>query len=262
MKKKTIFGIVALLVIAQPQLVYATAGQWSANGSAIYYNDGKVGFGTSSPADPIHVLTINPSGSALSKEGKILSGDGTGSWWIYGATNAADGYGLNNIASNAYLNNGWQRRVSGYESWILSNYITSNNSGYFRIFHSDAQAGSAITNLRALLSLSPNGTLYTKAVVVSNSWSDYVFDKNYQVMPLSEVRKYIAENKHLPGIPSADEIEQDGISLGDISQKQMAKIEELTLYAIQQEEKLKKLESKNLDLEARLSNLENLVKDN
>ncbi|MBC7885482.1 MAG: hypothetical protein H7X99_08400 [Saprospiraceae bacterium] len=73
------------------------------------------------------------------------------------------------------------------------------------------------------------------------SWPDYVFDEAYQLRPLSEVKHFINANKHLPGIPSAAEIEKGGIALGDMSTRLMQKVEELTLYI--------------LDLQAQIDNL-------
>lgn len=95
--------------------------------------------------------------------------------------------------------------------------------------------------------LSVNGTILTKEVIVSTAssyWPDYVFEKDYNLMSLSDLTKYIQENKHLPDISSASEIEKDGIPVGEMQKKQMAKIEELTLYIIQLEKRISDLEAK------------------
>jgi len=73
------------------------------------------------------------------------------------------------------------------------------------------------------------------------NWPDYVFEKNYQLAPLSEIRKYIAEHKHLPNIPAAAEMEKNGIQLGEMSRKLMEKVEELTLYVLQLQEQIDEL---------------------
>lgn len=64
------------------------------------------------------------------------------------------------------------------------------------------------------------------------SWPDYVFADGYKLRPLAEVKKFIDENKHLPNIPSAAQIEKEGIQLGDMSTRLMEKVEELTLYIL------------------------------
>lgn len=73
------------------------------------------------------------------------------------------------------------------------------------------------------------------------NWPDYVFEKNYRLRSLNEVNEFIRANKHLPGIPSAAEIEKEGLELTDISKRLMEKVEELTLYILQQQEQIDEL---------------------
>ena len=92
--------------------------------------------------------------------------------------------------------------------------------------------------------LSVNGNIRSKEVVVEIGWADYVFNKKYKLKPLIEVEKFIEQNKHLPNIPSAAEVEKNGLHLGDIQKKMMEKIEELTLYIIQLNKRIEELEKK------------------
>ena len=73
---------------------------------------------------------------------------------------------------------------------------------------------------------------------------DYVFDTNYNLMPLSNLRTYINTNKHLPNIPSATEFEKTGVDLGELNRLLLEKTEELTLYILQLEKRLSKLETR------------------
>lgn len=73
------------------------------------------------------------------------------------------------------------------------------------------------------------------------TWPDYVFEEDYVLMPLSEVKEYIAENGHLPNVPSAEEVENEGQSLGEMNKILLEKVEELTLHLIRQQEELEKL---------------------
>jgi hypothetical protein len=66
-----------------------------------------------------------------------------------------------------------------------------------------------------------------------SNWADYVFAPNYKLRPLSEVEAFIQKNKHLPDVPSAKEIHEKGIDLGEMHKIQMQKIEELTLYLLE-----------------------------
>jgi len=91
--------------------------------------------------------------------------------------------------------------------------------------------------------LNVNGSIRSKEVVVETGWADYVFDKKYELKPLAEVEKFIEKNNHLPGIPSAAEIEKNGLQLGDTQRKMMEKIEELTLYMIALEKEIKLLKT-------------------
>ena len=69
-------------------------------------------------------------------------------------------------------------------------------------------------------------------VVVTDVWADFVFEDNYNLMPLDEVKKFIDTNNHLPEIPSEKEVLAEGISVGTMQTKLLQKVEELTLYVI------------------------------
>lgn len=78
-----------------------------------------------------------------------------------------------------------------------------------------------------------DGVLYTKELRVTlDGWYDHVFDANYSLMGLGELETYVAANRHLPDIPSAAEVEADGISVGEMNALLLKKVEELTLYII------------------------------
>ena len=74
------------------------------------------------------------------------------------------------------------------------------------------------------------------------AFCDYVFAADYKLKPLKEVEKYIKENNHLPGVPSAKEIKKGGYSLTDMDRYTMEKVEELYLYVLQLENRIKQLE--------------------
>lgn len=69
-------------------------------------------------------------------------------------------------------------------------------------------------------------------------WSDKVFEKNYQLMPLSEVSEFISKNQHLPNVPSAKDVVKEGVSMNEMVSKLLEKIEELTLYTLQQQKEI------------------------
>lgn len=83
-----------------------------------------------------------------------------------------------------------------------------------------------------------NGKIKAKEVVVETGWADYVFENGYNLKSLIEVESFIKVNKHLPEIPSAKEVEANGVDLGEINMLLLKKVEELTLYIINQQKEI------------------------
>jgi len=91
------------------------------------------------------------------------------------------------------------------------------------------------------------GIITEKVRVATNGttfWADFVFDKSYKLRSLNEVAKYIKLNKHLPDVPSTAEVTQQGIDLANTQAILLQKIEELTLYVIEQNKKIERLNKK------------------
>jgi hypothetical protein len=88
-----------------------------------------------------------------------------------------------------------------------------------------------------------NGVLCAKEVLVKFAlcWPDYVFNKDYKLLPLTEVEQFITENQHLPNVPSAAEVEANGVELGEMNAILLQKVEELTLYIIQLQKQIDEL---------------------
>ena len=102
--------------------------------------------------------------------------------------------------------------------------------------------------------LSVNGKIRAHEIKVETSnWPDYVFEDGYKLFSLKEISQFVKKNKHLPGVPRAIEIEENGLALGEMNKIMMQKLEELTLHLIEKE---KKIESQ----EERLNNLEKQIK--
>ena len=95
------------------------------------------------------------------------------------------------------------------------------------------------------------------AVNCSTAWADYVFANDYKLKPLSEVEAYVKENKHLPNVPSADELVKEGLDLGKMQATQMEKIEELTLYLIEMKKEINALQNENQSLKVLVSQSKN-----
>ena len=87
-----------------------------------------------------------------------------------------------------------------------------------------------------------NGTIHAREVKIDvTGFADYVFDQNYKLMPLNKVEQYVKANSHLPDIPSATEVGKNGINIGEMQNKLLQKLEELTLYVIEQQKQIEQL---------------------
>jgi len=129
---------------------------------------------------------------------------------------------------------------SDYRTPAFNLGLYVNNSG---------NVGIGTTNPQAKLAV--NGDIFSKKVKVTQTgWPDYVFDSAYQLRSLSQLEQYIQENKHLPDVPSASEVEKNGLDLGDNQAVLLKKIEEITLYVIE-------LKKENEEMKEKINKLEN-----
>ncbi len=101
-----------------------------------------------------------------------------------------------------------------------------------------------------------NGILTEKVKVSlkAATWADYVFDPNYELLPLSQVEKFYKANKHLPNVASAAEIEKSGLDLASTDAKLMEKIEELTIYIVDINKQVQLLKKENMELKKAIKN--------
>jgi len=136
--------------------------------------------------------------------------------------------------------------ASDYEARLILN---SNN-----ILEIDGNVGIGTNNTNGY-KLAIGGNVVAEEIVVKlkNNWPDYVFNENYKKTNLGELEKYISDNGHLPNIPNSDKISNDGINLGEMQAKLLEKIEELTLYLIEQNKKIEKLENDYQMLKEKMS---------
>lgn len=139
----------------------------------------------------------------------------------------------------------WQ--LNGNDIFYDAGVVSVNTTATTKAF-------SIVNNGTTEFQINGDGKAYAREVEVTlNPFPDYVFEKDYSLMPLSELDKFITEEKHLPNIPSAREVEEKGLGLGSLSIKQMEKIEELTLYILELHKRLEKLEKENLEIKKRLN---------
>lgn len=124
----------------------------------------------------------------------------------------------------------------------MSKFTGSNTIGNSAIFESSGNIGIGTTNTHGY-KLAINGSVIAESVKIklNGEWPDYVFEAGYKNVSLGDIEKFIKVNKHLPGIPSKEEVSREGVDLGDMNAKLLEKIEELTLHLIEKEKQLNEI---------------------
>ncbi|MEI7977599.1 MAG: hypothetical protein WCI53_02035 [Bacteroidota bacterium] len=124
-------------------------------------------------------------------------------------------------------------------------FINSDNRNFFTVTESQILFKDATQDL---FKVSADGYVYARKAIVTltNPYPDYVFEKNYNLMPLNKLANYINANKHLPNVPSLAEVEANNkqIDIGEMQVKLLEKVEELTLYILQQQKEIEALKAK------------------
>jgi hypothetical protein len=208
------------------------------NEVARFMASGDVGIGTTSPTAKLDVAGNVRVGGDL-----VLGGNPGGGNKLL-LTSTSDHHFIRG--------NGWWTEFVSHpnEGWkFISNGGADSYKECFRIAAGTGNVGIGTTNPTHKLAV--NGTIKAKEVIVETTgWSDYVFAEDYALTPLAEVEAHIKEHKHLPGIPSAVQVAEQGVSVGEMQARLLAKVEELTLYIID-------IKKENTSLRQRLEVLEN-----
>ncbi len=153
------------------------------------------------------------------------------------------------------------QNVSAQIGGVTANLDVVSNNGHIRATNGDLRAGAdlLVNGVARIGSISGDPTGHALAVggsIISTevkvelqgNWPDYVFSPSYALTPLSEVKAFVKENQHLPGIPSAAEVQQNGQQLGETQRLLLEKVEELYLHLIQTNERMEILEKENAEL--------------
>lgn len=150
--------------------------------------------------------------------------------------NYAGDYGY---AYKAIVNNDLSKGIGIYNNAYSKDVFTVYGSGKIEVSNSTGE----------ILQLDADGLLHARKIRVDEEiWPDYVFKSDYNLLPLIEVDKYIQANGHLPKVPSEESILQNGVDLGEMNRLLLEKVEELTLYTIEQEKKLVDLQQQINDI--------------
>jgi hypothetical protein len=228
----------------------------SLNSSQFVMNtNGKIGIGTITPKAILDVGKFIPDGAIGTIFGRLPEGNDSADGTFLGVKGHQTQGSINNIKSFSLIHNFYGNTNSSINFYrggsVTGGFLTFNTSSDIERMRILGNGNVGIgTTTTGSHKLAVEGSIGAREIKVeANGWSDFVFYKDYKLPSLTEVEKYIKEKGHLKDIPSAKEVEENGILLGEMNSKLLQKIEELTLYTIQQDKRLNSIEFKNLKLE-------------
>ena len=208
-------------------------GPTGSNSLNMYIMDnGNVGIGSSNPD---RKLTVNGD---IKSHGLMVRDDGATDLWMYRDADVGDWSLLRSNKGNGIALIGQVDVVALAVSRATSNVLIGKTSQSNTSYKLDVA-----------------GKVRANEIVVNTTGADYVFDEDYQLKTLSEVETYIQENGHLPDIPSAKEMQKEGMAVGELNTKLLEKIEELTLYMLDQNKAIISLQEDLSDVKNELKTL-------
>jgi hypothetical protein len=190
--------------------------------------DGNVGVGTTNPNSKVDIkLLESGKGLQLIGENKNIdihighNGSTHGFYWRY---RGVDSDNNNDLEL-------WTNNISGANKQVYNIHQDAN----IQFLQNVSIGCEAVSEFKLVV----NGAIRATEIKVEAQTADFVFEEDYQLKSLEEVEQFVQENKHLPDIPSAKQMEVDGVGLAEMNKLLLQKVEELTLYLIK-EHKLNK----------------------
>jgi len=264
MKKLT---LITILFVFISNYLFA---QWTTSGTNIYTNNaGSVVIGATTPTVVNASAALFPS---VTSKFNVVTGTGPATFTDLVVLNHP-GVNVDAVQRQIGLVFKLSSESSTIESDKMGGMLLESSNGYanlpsfslvtgnIRRLTIDASGNIGIGKTDPQNKLDVNGTIHSKSVLIDlNGWSDYVFKKDYRLAPLSEVEAYIDQNQHLPEIPSEQEMTKKGLNVSEMNKLLMKKVEELTLYAIENEQKDKKKDKLLASLQEQINALKQQLK--
>jgi hypothetical protein len=218
------------------------------NAFTIYTSSGNIGLGTLTPAVRLDVKA-NAAGIATERLQNSSATGYSGTEYLDNAGNVGLYFGLDNAASTTRLNSINSKPI----------VVLTNSAERMRVT-SAGSVGIGTTTPSSKFHVNGGDIRVSGGSFIDDGTTlnvpDFVFEPDYRLMPLDELRDFISREKHLPNVPSAEDVKKEGLNLSQIQMRLLEKVEELTLYTLKQDEQFKALQSENAKLHARLQALE------
>lgn len=215
-------------------------------------SNGNIGFGTNSPSSKLQIgefkntenLKVIIPGTYNFEQIKMGQyGNGSAGLEFVNHTGVTDSYGVRLFASTDNGINGLQIQTANPSSSYQDlKYVTK--------FAINVNGNIGIGTILPAYKLDVIGTIRAREIKVDMNGADFVFENGYKLLSLIELEKFVKERKHLPDVAPAKEMQQHGTNLGEMNSKLLQKIEEMTLYIIEQNKKILTLEEKVQKIEA------------
>jgi hypothetical protein len=242
--------------------IQTSDGAGSALPLSLQPSGGNVGVGTTSPNGKLDVNgAIVLPGSVNNTTARPAVGTSriTGEIAGYSATGLGADDGFLRLSAGGGTTAGIKSFIdlSGYSTLTdMVQNITFGTSGAERMrINSSGNVGIGTTN-PGTYKLAVNGNVHAKQVNIDmTGWSDYVFKRNYVLPSLTRIKAYIDQNHHLPEIPSEQQIIKDGLNLGEMNKLLVKKVEELTLYMIEQNKQIARQQKINQSLQQQINKI-------
>jgi hypothetical protein len=221
-------------------------GQWKT--FLKVFNNGNVGIGTTTPSEKLEVngnLSVGLNGGAATGYGNRLN--------LRGVDDAASGDPIWLARYNTAANQTELRVNIGddvgqaQDMFVVGTHHWNGGTWYPHLaVQASGNVGIGTVDTKGYkLAVAGKAIAEEVTVKLQAIWPDYVFEPTYDLKPLAEIEAYIKENKHLPEVPSAKEMEANGVQLGEMNMLLLKKVEELTLYVIEQQKQIAELKKTN-----------------
>lgn len=220
---------------------------------------GYLGLGTKSPPEKLTIagghadtrIRLQSTGNGSDQPANLSLWASEPGWTYFGT---GIGYNVNGSPSGGRID---ESRSSSYvrflpgETKFMFQKATGVDVDAITI-NEEGRVGIGTASPDELLTV--NGIIHAKEIKIDlqGSLADYVFHPDYQLMPLNDVEQFVKSNHHLPDIPSAQEVKENGLSMGEMQNKMLQKIEELTLYMIGQQKIISEQSAKIKELEEKI----------